>query len=952
MSAVGTKSVAFRRSLALGASAFALVMASQAHAQDAAEPAEVGEVIITGSRITRDGFEAPTPVTVVEREQLTAAAPSSIPDALNQLPQVRNSSKPASAGPSANANAGGNYLNLRALGVSRTLTLLDGRRTVPSNNSSATDVNLLPQALISRVDVVTGGASAAYGSDAVAGVVNFVLDTDFEGIKGELQGGISKYDDDKSYKLNLTGGTPLFGGRGHIVASAEFSKRDGFQYAHGRDWVEASYGPINTPSGVPTTLITRDAAISTGTYGGLITAVSGQPNSPLINQMFLPGGALARFDPGTGRTTTFQIGGDGVMDVAGLPTALTYGNVFTHAKYDLTDTVQVFIEGTYGQSITEFISTNPNTTAGNAFTIFEDNAFLPAAVRSALGTAPSFTLGRIDFDFGRANFHVRNLSYNFVAGLKADLAGGWRADAYYEYGETIQRIQTRQNSVYERLYRGADAVFAPAGNTAGVAPGTVVCRSTLTQPGDGCVPINLFGFGAPSAAARDYITETSYSKQTVKQDVLAAQISGEPFSLPAGAVSLAVGAEYRKVSTQQISDPISQSRISNANIRGLPATLVDVLGGFILTNPQPNQGSYDIKEVFAETIVPLARDQQFAESLELNAAIRYADYSTSGGVTTWKVGATWEPISDLRLRATRSRDIRAANFGELFAGTTQSQGQLRDPLQGNALVRFFNRRQGNPNLDPEKADTLTAGIVYRPSWLEGFSVSVDAYKIDIKDAIALPTPQDVVNACAAGSAEQCALVTRTAAGAIQAVLTPFQNAASIKQDGVDIELSYRREVYDGQLTARLLANTIGRNETTLAGAQPIDRAGDLGNSVATITNGGPRWTGLAAVAFERGPLGLFLQERYISKGYYDHLLREGTQINDNSIPSVFYTDITFRYRFDVGIEKLEFFATINNLFDRDPPPAPSVTTATFYPTNTFVYDLTGRYYTAGIRFEF
>src|SRR5690606_1521262 len=255
---------------------------------------------------------------------------------------------------------------------------------------------------------------------------------------------------------------------------------------------------------------------------------------------------LAPFDPGTGRTATFQIGGDGVQDVAGLPTALTYGNFFTHATFDLTDSVEVFVEGIYGESITKFISTNPNTTAGNAFTIFADNAYLPAAVRAQLGGAPSFSLGRIDQDFGRANFHVRSASYNFVTGLKADLGGGWTADAYYEHGETTQRIQTRSNGIYERIFRAADAVFAPAGNAAGIAPGTIVCRSTLTQPGNGCVPVNLFGEGAPSREARAYTMGTSYSKQTVKQDVAAAQVSGEPFELPAGPVSLAMGAEYRK----------------------------------------------------------------------------------------------------------------------------------------------------------------------------------------------------------------------------------------------------------------------------------------------------------------------------------------------------------------------------------------------------------------------
>lgn len=942
-----------RRGALVGVSLVAMMWGGAAAAQAASDVAvaDVGEVVVTGSRIQRDGFQAPTPVTVVAREQLADAAPTSIPEALNQLPQLRNSARPASAGPSANANAGGNYLNLRALGISRTLVLLDGRRAVPSNSSSATDINLVPQALISRVDIVTGGASAAYGSDAVAGVVNFVLDTDFTGWKGEVQGGVTKYGDDEGYKYNLTHGRGLFGDRGHIVFSLEYSDHEGVQGTNGRKWAEASYGPVAGLAGSPTTIITPNASVSNSSYGGLITS------GPLINQTFLPGGGLTAFNFGTERTASQMIGGDGPREIAGLPTSLQYGTAYSHFKYRLTDNVEAFVEGAYSQSITRFFSTNLNTSGGNAFTIFRENAFLPAAVRNQLTAAnvASFTLGKIPRDWGRANFHVRNIATNFTGGLKADLGGTWKADAYYERGETTQRIQTRNNFVYERVYRAADAVFAPNGS--------IVCRSTLTTPGDGCVPLNVFGENGASPEAINYITETSYSRARVRQDVVSGQISGDLFELPAGPLSIAAGAEYRKVSTRQISDAISQSRISDTTIRGLPATLLNVVGGFSLTNPQPNAGRYNIKEGFAEVAVPVLRDAPFAKTLDVSGAVRYTDYSISGGVTTWKVGGAWEPVSGLRFRTTRSRDIRAANFGELFAGTTQSQGLLRDPLNpaanggANANVRFFSRRQGNANLTPEIADTLTAGFTYQPSWFAGFSLAIDVFKIDIEDAIALPSPQEVVNACFAGSAEQCALVTRTPAGVLQAVTTPFQNAASIKLNGADIEFGYRREVMDGNLTLRLLASTIGRNETTLRGATSIDRAGDVGN-FATITNGTPRWTGNFTLAYDRGPLGLFVQERFISKSRFDHTLIEGLpaggrlSVNDNSVPRVFYTDVTAKYKFEIDNKNIEAYLTVNNLFNKAPPVAPSVTTATYYPTNVYIYDMYGRYYVAGLRFQF
>lgn len=925
--------------VAIGLS-FSGLAVTRAHAQDSARQltdVDASDIVVTGSRIQRDGLQSSTPLTVVSRGQLIDAAPSSISDALNQLPQFQLSSKPSSAGPSANNNAGGNFLNLRALGVSRTLVLIDGRRGAPSNSTSATDINLIPQSLVERVDVVTGGASAAYGSDAVAGVVNFILDTDFEGLKAEAQAGVSTYGDDASKKVNLTGGTSLLGGRAHIVFSAEYSDRDGFQRPNGRDWAEASYGPISSASGRPTILITPNAAISNGSYGGLVI------NGPFANQQFLPGGVLAPFVYGTERTATTMIGGDGVRDIAGLPTSLTYGTLFAHLTVDLGSDIEIFAEGTLGRSRTRFLSTNLNTTGANDFVILAENAYLPATLRAQLGATPSFRLGRIDRDFGRPNFLVRNQAVNLVGGFRAKLGGSWRADGYYEHGETTQRIQTRSNPIYENLYRAADAVRD--------SQDAIVCRSTLTNPNDGCVPINLFGEGAPSPEALAYVNGTSWSRQVVKQHVVAAQIAGEPFALPAGPVSLVVGAEYRHVSTRQISDAVSRSTIADTTLRGLPAALVGKLGGFYLTNPQPSAGSYDIKEGFAEIAVPLLRDTPFFHSLELNGAIRYTDYSTSGGVTTWKVGGTWEPFEDLRLRGTRSRDIRAGNFGELFAGTTQSQGLLRDPQANNAQVRFFSRRAGNPDLAPEVADTLTGGFVYRPSWFDGFSLSVDAFRIDIDNAIALPSPQEVINACAAGSTEQCALVSRAPDGTLQAVITPFQNAASVKLRGFDIETGFRTSLGDGQITIRGLASIISKNETTLRGGVPVDRAGDLGNSIAAITNGTPKVSGTLSLNYENGPFVLYLQERFIAASKYDHLLVEGVGINDNSIPAVFYTDATVRYR--IGEQKwFEIFATINNLFNREPPPAPSVTTATFYPTNNFVYDLTGRYFTAGVRLGF
>lgn len=918
------------------------LVAGQASAQTPSDTVE--EIVVTGSRVVLDGSQAPTPVTVVSSEQLQLASPGAIGEALNQLPVFRGSTRPSTGNVSATGPNSGSFLNLRNLGPQRTLVLLDGRRPAPSALSGATDTNLLPQELVSRVDVVTGGASAAYGSDAVSGVVNLVLDTDFEGMKGLAQGGASTHGDDESYKASLTGGTSFAGGKGHIVASASYYDTAGLQDLNDRAWGAAGWGTLPDPTNPAKLLTLPNLNSSLTSRGGLIVA-SFDPGNSLRGIQFGPGGAPMPFNPGTLRGLLNQVGGDGARPRTNITAAVTTASAFTHVKYALTPTFEVFAEGAYATADNEYNQVQQFQIPGlNGLTIFNGNAYLPAAVQNLMtaNNIPAFAMGRIAFDFGGpALADATNETVNFVAGFDWDIAGDWTMQAYYEHGENRQRIQTSRNVIHERLYAAVDAVRDPVS-------GSIVCRVTLTHPGlyPGCSPINLFGEGSPSREALDYVLGTARYQTKVKQDVASASVRGEPFSTWAGPVAIGAGLEYRKEQADQESDALSQQFNVATGIRGFPPVLRSSPGGYSLTNAQPVGGEYDIKEGFFEFLAPLAHDLPGAQSLDLNAAVRYTDYSTSGAVTTWKVGTSYQPVNDLRLRATRSRDIRAPNVAELFSGSVQSQGSVIDPQRGNASTPVIAASVGNPLLDPEEADTFTAGIVYQPSWLTGLSISIDYYDIDLQGVIGSLGAQQTVNECFAGSSIACTNVIRDpTTGVITRIVTPQLNLSSLKTNGVDVEVGMPLQFAGGRLGLRALVSYLDKFETQVPGAPPIDRADEVGLSP------NPRWSGSVSANYENDRWLAFLQERFVGSGKYDVTRIDGVTIDDNDVGAVFYTDITLGY--SLGADRAtQLYLTVNNALDKDPPIVPIGTLGTFYPTNPTLYDVVGRYFTAGFKFNF
>ena len=934
--------------IALAASLFcaSAVQAQDITQTDDSTPSEAEEsgddlIVVTGSRIQRSGYSAPTPLTVLRTEDIEASAPANIADFVNQIPSVIGSSTPANTNLSMSSGLSGlNTINLRGLGTNRTLVLLNGQRSVGSALGGQVDVNTFPQGLISGVEVVTGGASAAYGSDAVTGVVNFILDEDYTGLKASAEAGISTYGDAGNRRFDMTFGTPFADGRGQILLNGELAVRDGLNGVP-RDWNDKGWYQINNPdyapgNGEPERLITDMAGLSLATPGGLITA------GPLRGTYFGRGGTVGQFDFGT-VADPWLVGGDWAMtqvnNTQSLDPEENRKSIFGRISYEFTPWLNVFAQGSYARSVNSG-QLGIHRNQGNV-TIQADNAYLPEDLRSQLLAAgeTSFRFGTSNADLGIRTNRTKRGVERYVIGADGEFdlfSDTARWDAYYQKGVAHTREEALGIANNTRFALATDAVFAPAGNALGVAEGTIVCRSSLTDTDNGCIPLNRFGIGVADPDAVDWILGDLYRKQRFEQNVYAANLSFSAFELPAGAVSVAVGGEHR---TEEVSGYVEDRYQS----------------GWFTGNYLPSFGDYSVTEGYLELLVPIL------DSLDINGAIRATDYSTSGYVTTWKLGATFEPIEGLRFRATRSRDIRAPNLAELFtAGSTRTNTVL-DPFNGNQSAPFAGTSTGNANLDPEKADQWGVGVVFQPLFFPGFSASVDYYDIKINDAIDSLSAQTIIDRCYEGVSEYCAAIVRGPnefGTNLQIFESPF-NFASQEARGLDFETSYRTDIGSGSLLLRGIA-TLYLENTVDNGLDPaIDIVGE--NS----SDGNPEFVYRMTASYANGPLRLNLIGRGISSGTYDNSYVACTSgcpestatartINTNHIDGAFYLDASVYHDFDFGSSELTMFLAVSNLLDKDPPVVGSGPAGSAYATpatNQSLFDLLGRTFRIGAKIE-
>ena len=936
-----------------------LALAPLAQAQGEEPAQELEQVVVTGSRVVRDGFQSPTPTTIVGIEEMQAAAPTNLADFVNELPSVAGSTRPQNSQTSISSGAAGvNTMNLRGIGNNRTLTLLDGQRSVPSLLTGAVDVNNFPQSLISRVDIVTGGASAVYGSDAIAGVVNYILDKDFTGMKGSVDtSATTEHGDNRTWKGSITAGAPFAGDRGHFLFAAELARKDGILHSD-RDWNRDGWGQMLNPNytpdnGEPFRLIVPHVGLSTATPGGIITS------GPLRGIAFGEGGTPYNFNYGDIVSDPYMQGGDwravGRRHVPSLDPEVNRRSIFTRVSFDVTSDLHVYAQG-------QWASTKINNICCSAWgigniTVPVDNAFMPESVRSQmidLGL-DSITMGSTYDDLPGPGSRNTRSTNRFVVGANGYFSlfdSDWSWNAYYQRGVTHADILGTDMWDNQRRAWAFDPVLDPD-------TGIAVCRATLegVSGAEDCVPFNVFGTNVNSPAAIEYLGLHGTGRgrvgpwmiQRLTQDVAAVSVSGEPLSWRAGPISLAAGAEHRKEKVTGESDLISQTTRWFA-------------GNYLAT-----KGSYHVSEAFVETLVPVISDSRWAESLDISAAVRLTDYSASGRVSTWKVGAMYSPTEGTTFRLTSSRDIRAPSLQDLYQAGTANTNNVRDPFNGNITTQYLAVRTGNLELSPEQADTIGVGIVYQPSFIPGLSASVDYYEIDIKDALGQPGPQTIVDRCFDGNQQYCNAITRDADGNLitQINIVPF-NIAEQKHRGVDYELSYRlpmekfNDSWIGDLAFRAMATNYLEAYENNGIDVPTDTAGQ------NMTDGPPSWLYRATVSHTTERYSATLIGRGVSSGTFDNSYIECTSncpastpehntINDNRVAGAFYLDANLTYQLQPRSDsEMEIFLSLRNLTDKEPPiraAGPGGVVFTSAPTDLGLFDGVGRTLRLGFRFR-
>jgi iron complex outermembrane receptor protein len=932
---------------------------------EAAAPAtgQMQSVVVTASRISRAGYSAPTPTVVIGAATLEQRATVNIGDVLNESPAFRGSQTPAGGGI---GNTGQTLADLRGLGPTRTLVLLDRHRLPQTNNGAGIDLSIIPTVLIRTVDVVTGGASASYGSDAVSGVVNVVLNDRLQGVKGNVQYGATRYNDARDTFGGLAWGGSFAGGKGHVVVGGEYNKNTGTAiFNDEREWGRESYtnAPFpNRAAGSPANIIANNGLVGNGTTGGLI-----RTNGPLLGLAFVkaPNGATttARFSPGLygNLLTSLDIFSDAAKaanEAAGIthryPTQLRpqleRGNFLTKVSYEFTDRLSAYVQPMFShtRSGNVLIARRDGAGAGPALPIARDNAYLVQALtpaQLALVPAAGLSIGYLGNDFGPVQRDTSHDTSYISTGLEGKFGETWKWDVSYQNGRDKADTEYANNMINANFRNAIDAV---------VVNGQVVCRNAAARAA-GCEPLNILGQASGSPGAFNYIRGTASAKTVSRLSEVSANVQGEPFSNWAGPVSVGAGFERRKESLVTTVDPLSQSA---GWLAGAGSAL--------------QSASVTVKEVYAETIMPLLKDMPFAKTLDVNGAVRRTDYSSSGMVTTWKGGLTWEPTAEFRLRGTRSRDIRAPNLVELYTPTAPSLPLPADPRPGVAPITNSAGVTigGNPNLKPEIANTVTFGVVFQPSYLKRLSVSADYYRIDIKGAITSTATQNVVNNCLPGGVysgnSYCSLISFANNDVVKGQIIGIQgttaNVAEFRTRGVDMQLSYRQPL--GEWSSAL-AGTLGFNvqgtrvfeystSTDVSALYPegINRAGQTGAGFGGPA-GLPKWMWTTALDYKWQRLSVNGQVRYISRSHQNNGFvgpdeagyspAAVNSVNNNIVPSYTLVNVGASYDFGEKSGRRELYFTVNNLLDRDPPP----------PANqNAYYDLAGLSLKAGVRFSF
>ncbi|UAK26667.1 TonB-dependent receptor domain-containing protein [Sphingomonas nostoxanthinifaciens] len=952
----------------------------------APQAASVGDIVVTGSRITASGFTAPTPTTVIGAADIAKNAEPNIFNTIAQLPSLMGSTgRTTGVATTSSGTQGLSSFSLRGLGAIRTLTLLDGQRFIGANVTGVPDISQFPQLLISRVDVVTGGASASYGSDAVGGVVNFITEKHFEGVKMNAEGGATTYGDDVNYTAQIAWGHAFMDNRLHVEVSGEYGHEGGVPNpgfgltgANGRHWYASPALQVKaiaaTPAGQPQyTYITNAQQFQYAKYGlitagplqGIAFGANGQP----FNFVYGSNGVPSKTASGSvaGCITPFCSGGDlsglvgaGTSLASRLSRAVGYGRV----GFDIAPSSEIYATVNVAQ-VRSSNSPNPGAAKNANLTIQCSNPYVPASIQAACATnnITSFQFGTSLANFpDNINVHTQRRNYRGVLGTDgkfAALGTTWSYDAYYEHGENVTDIHVRNISLTPRFNAAIQAVAGPNG--------TITCASAVAVAA-GCQPFDIIGNVAPSGAALNYVEPTTgpFQHTLQKQDAASASINGQPVSLWAGPVSVAFGYEFRREWYRVRGDPYGNGLDQYTQFdSAYPADpLLNTTAGnnWYAGNYHNGQGKYHVNEGFLELNIPLLDSESIGKA-NLNVAGRETKYSTNTKwIGSWKIGGTYEtPISGLRLRAVTSRDVRAPNLSELFAAPIFANNVVNDPrVAAGRSVTVAQSTLGNPALKPEIARNTEAGIALsRPNWLPGFSASFDYYHIKVDGVVSTLSAQQQVDLCyIAGNQDLCKSIflDSTQPNGNFVNVQAF-NVASIKTKGFDIETSYvfplRRVGLPGTFTVRGLATHVISflTDSGVLGTIPTESAGvNLGNT--------PHWKYFVTQSWDTPKASLTVTERWFSDGVYSNEYIQCTSncpvstaqhptIDNNRMPGAFYVDLGGSYKV---YKNITAYFKIDNLLNKSPVPAPATNVS--YGANPFLYDVLGRQYRVGLRYNF
>lgn len=967
---------ALRLALLGSVAATSLTVPSFASAQDVS----VDEIVVTGSRIRRDTFNSPVPVATIDAEQIVSSGHVSVADMLLDLPMI-NAASNAQNTSSTLFLAGQARADIRGLGPTRTLVLQDGRRIVFSDASDpAVDLNLMPSMMVERVETVAGGASAVYGSEAIAGVVNLIMKKEFEGFQFETQVGTSEEGDGETFRISGMYGTKLLDDRLNVLVGAEVTREEPVMQRD-RDW---AYPGIRRNNRVtPQTVVpaSRSNTAPTATFQlGTNRSVTLDYRDP---------SQVVRLSAPCSTAVVAPTCQDEALFYSGTYNALQAksqrGTIRGYFDYRITDNVKAFADITYskvdGYGIFQPAFSNAAGGGTMPVTLKGDNAFLNGAGATAaalraewldagktLTSDSTAQVGKFWREFGGRDVKTQRETIRAVIGMEGDfeaLDRRFNWDWYAQYGETNGTTTSYNIPNVRRVQQATDAILLN---------GQVVCRDEQARAA-GCTPWDLVNGASQQAIA--WTNGVSTTDQEVKQTVVAGNISTNLFELPAGPVGIAIGAEYRKEESFFAQDELGASGALFFNAIGTRA------------------GEYDTKEAYAEVRVPLLRDLPFFDELTFEAAGRIADYSSIGETDQYQVRLEWAPVEDVRFRASQGTAVRAPNIVELyspqsvnfttsaadpcdaasFAGASAANQALRlkncsAAIAGYNPATFTSNfgpgrpslellQGGNPDLGPEKAHTYNLGVVIQPRWIPNLQMSLDFFKYNISDQVdTIPVNTLLQDLCYQSTQDYasnpyCALIIRDptgaeagVAGGVSRVILTDQNVAKVKVEGYDASIQYALDLEDtfdkawGRLAFRLDGTWMYR--FALQGL-PGESYTQLAN---TITNSTPEWKVQGTVQWAYEDLTVAWTTHYIGSMISTVAFTE-EQLSPYYTGDYYNHDLRVQYKFN---DQITMRGGIINITDEHPPMLPETYTGTSQGASN--YDNRGRFFYVGATFRY